>query len=85
MPNPFRTMNNTYNSMPDMSNLRQAYQMFKNAGNPMQVLSNMAMNNPQMKPIMDAFSRGERPETIFRRMCQERNIDPNEFIKNITG
>ena len=85
MPNPFKTMSNTYANMPNMNNIRQTYQMLKSKGNPMMLMQNMAQNNPQLKPILQAINSGTSPQQIFNSMCQQKGIDPNEFIKNITG
>lgn len=85
MSNPFKVMNNTYANMPNMNNIRQTYQMLKNRGNPMMLMQNMAQNNPQLKPIFDAINKGTSPQQIFNNLCQQKGIDANEFIKNITG
>ena len=85
MANPFRTMSNTYANMPNMNNIRQTYQLLKNRGNPMALMQNMAQSNPQLKPIVQAINGGTSPQQIFNNMCKQRGIDPNEFIKNITG
>lgn len=85
MSNPFKVMNNTYANMPNMNNIRQTYQMLKSKGDPMVLMQNMAQNSPQLKPILQAMNGGLSAQQIFNNLCQQRGIDPNEFIKNITG
>lgn len=85
MPNPFKTMMNTYQNMPNFNSIRQTYQMLKNRGNPMALMQNMAQSNPQLKPILQAINSGTSPQQIFNNLCQQKGIDPNEVIKNITG
>lgn len=85
MANPFKTMNNTYSNMPDMSGYREAYQILKSKGDPMTLMRNMAQNSPELKPILEAINGGMSTQQIFINLCQQRGIDPKEFIKNITG
>lgn len=81
MPNPFiQSMN--YNNM---SNLRNIYQMFHTAQNPTEVFQRLAQNNPNMKPIMDMLKNGANPQQLFYNLCQQRGVNPQEFLKNITG
>ena len=81
MANPF------YQKITDgsVNNIRNMYQMFSQAQNPMQLFTNMSVNNPQMKPIMNLLNQGISPETVFKNLCQQKGINPNEFLKKITG
>lgn len=81
MSNPFN-QSIQYNNM---SNIRNIYQMFNNAKNPTEVFQRLAKNNPSLKPIMDMLNNGGNPQQIFYNLCQQRGIDPQEFLKNITG
>lgn len=83
MGNPFNALNpNNPMRGYDFNQLRN---MYKNMGNPMQMLSQMAMQNPRMQPIMQALQSGANPKQLFNSLCQQRGINPMEFIKNITG
>ena len=86
MPNPFASLNpaNPMNQF-NMPQLRNAYQMLMGGGNPMQAFSQMAMGNPRLQPIMRALQNGANPQQLFNSMCQERGINPQEFLRNITG
>lgn len=86
MSNPFNTLNpaNPYNSN-NMAGIRNAYQMIMNSGNPMQMFRQMAANNPALQPAINMLNQGMNPQQVFNTMCQQRGINPNEFIKNITG
>lgn len=66
------------------NNLKDLYQIFVNSQNPIQMFSNMARQNPQLQPIIQALQNGEKPEQIFNNLCQQRGIDPQEFLKNLS-
>lgn len=69
---------------PNMNQMKEMYNAMKN-GNPMQVFQQMAMRNPNMKPIMNMINNGANPRDLFYQMCNQRGINPDEFLKNITG
>lgn len=81
-------MGNPFVSKPsniNMGNISGMYQMLMNSKNPQALFMSMARQNPQLKPIADALQQGGNPEMIFNQMCQARGINPQEFIKQITG
>lgn len=86
MANPFNILNPT-NPMNtnNMASIRNAYQMLTQANNPMQVFQQMAMRNPKLQPAMSMLNQGMQPQQVFNTLCQQRGINPNEFLKNITG
>jgi hypothetical protein len=51
--------------------------------NPYQALLELSKNNPNMKPIFEQLQKGTSPESLFREMCKQRNINPDEFIKDL--
>ena len=69
---------------PNMSHIKNLYNAMK-SGNPSQIFQMMANNNPSMKPIMDMLNKGADPRDLFYKLCNQRGINPEEFIKNITG
>lgn len=76
MPNPLLQSNT--------NQLREIYKAMQ-SGNPMQMFQNMAMQNPQMKPILNMLNGGANPKELFYQLCKQKGINPDEFIKNITG
>lgn len=50
----------------------------------MQMLNNMAMQNPQFKPFVQMLNQGANPEMVFKEMCKQKGIDPNQFIQMLT-
>lgn len=83
MPNPFAALNpNNPMRGYDFNQLRN---MYKNMGNPMQMIQSMAMQNPRMQPIVQALQGGANPQQLFNTLCQQRGINPQEFLRNITG
>ena len=79
MPNPF----NTTNSNPNMQ-LQNMYKMLTSSKNPIALFQQMAAQNPQMQPIVDML-RSRSPQDVFNYMCRQRGIDPQQFLKTITG
>lgn len=49
--------------------------------NPYSMLLEMAKNNPQMKPVIESLQKGESPEAVFRNLCKEKGVDPDDFIR----
>ena len=45
-----------------------------------QVLARLAQNNPQVKSVMD-LCQGKNPEQVFRNVCTQRGINPDEIIQ----
>ena len=86
MSNPFNMLNpaNPYNSN-NMAGIRSAYQMLTSSRNPMQTFMQMAQGNPSLQPAIQMLQQGYNPQQIFNTMCQQRGINPNEFLKSITG
>lgn len=86
MSNPFNTLNptNPYNANA-MSGIRNAYQMIMNSRNPMQAFQQLAAKDTALRPALNMLNQGFSPQQVFNTMCQQRGINPTEFIKNITG
>lgn len=76
MPNPLLQSNT--------NQLKELYKMMQN-GNPMQVFQQMAMRNPNMQPILNMLNNGANPKDLFYQMCKQKGVNPDEFLKNITG
>lgn len=51
--------------------------------NPYALLIEMAKSNPNMKPIIEQLEKGVNPESLFRSLCEQKGVDPDEFIKEI--
>jgi hypothetical protein len=51
--------------------------------NPYAMMLELAKNNPNMKPIIEQIQNGANPEVLFRELCKQRNINPDEFVKDI--
>ena len=78
MPNPFYTQS-------QFNSYKNIYNMLVNSRNPIQLFNTMAQNNKQLKPIVDMLSKGIDPKDIFNSMCEQRGINPQEFLKSITN
>ena len=57
-----------------------------NAGrNPMAMIQSMAAQNPAMQPVLQALRNGANPQQLFNSLCQQRGINPQEFLRQLTG
>ena len=65
---------------PLVSQIKRMAQMVNSVRNPQQVLAHLAQNNPQVKSVMD-LCQGRNPEQVFRNMCAQRGINPEEIIQ----
>ena len=54
-----------------------------NNGDPLSMIRQMASQNPAYEPIMRMLQNGASPESVFRQMCQERGINPEQFIQGL--
>jgi len=79
MPNPFNTQNTS--STMQMQNI---YKMLTQSKNPVQLFQQLASNNPNMRPVLDML-KTKSPEEVFNYMCRQRGVDPQQFLKSITG
>ena len=79
MPNPF------YESTIKNSPIQEMYRAISQSNNPYETFIRLAGNNPQLQPIVNAIKSGGNPQVIFNEMCRQRGIDPQQFIKSITG
>ena len=69
----------------NMDYIKNIYQAITTSQNPQQLFMQMAQNNPQLQPVVQAMRHGMNPQDIFYNMCKQRGINPQEFISNITG
>ena len=83
MANPFFNPNSNANRNSSMS-INDIYNLLSKSKNPYEVFSNLAKNNPNMAPIMNLLQNGYSPEQVFNMLCQQRGVNPQEFINNIT-
>ena len=70
---------------PQNNPIAMLVQAMNNGGNPMALMQQMAMQNPQIAQAM-ALMQGKSPqqlETIVRNMAGERGIDLNEMIRQL--
>jgi hypothetical protein len=68
---------------PQLQNMSNAYQLLTSP-NPMTLFNRLASNNPNLQPIVNMISKGVSPQQIFNNLCQQKGINPQEFLKQIT-
>lgn len=81
MPNPFFQSQN----MNSMAGYRNAYNMLVSSKNPTELMMKMAQNNPNLQPILNMVQNSKNPQMLFNQLCQQRGINPQEFIRQVTG
>lgn len=70
-------------TQPMVNQISEMYKMFTSMGNPMAAMQQMAMRNPQLKPVVQMLQNGANPEMVFKQLCQQQNIDPDYAINQI--
>ena len=62
----------------NLSQIKQAWGLLKNAGNPQAMLQQMMNNNPQIQQLVNAA--GGDPKAAFYKLAEQKGVDPNEII-----
>lgn len=81
-------MNSLYQQMmgnqslpPNLAQIKQLMNVFRNAKNPQQMITNMANQNPQIKQVMDMVQNsGKSPKDLFYEMAKQKGVDPNQIL-----
>ena len=61
--------------------IKQMMGMVKSAANPQQALNMLAMNNPQMKQVMDIVEQyGGDSMKAFHAVAEECGVNPDEIL-----
>ncbi len=81
MANPI--LNAIFNSSPQMNSIYQIINAYKNGNNPVALLNQLAKNNPQLQPIVQAIQNGANPQQLFYEMCQQKGIDPSSILNKM--
>ena len=68
-----------------MGNIQSLYRALMGAKDPMQAFQRIASQNPYMQPILQALQGGANPQQLFASLCQQRGINPQEFMRQITN
>lgn len=53
--------------------------------NPMAMLNQLAVNNPQLQEVVQALRNGSNPQSLFYSLCQQRGINPNAILDTLKG
>ena len=68
-------------SSPQMGAIKQMMNMVRSAKDPQAALNMMAMNNPQLKQVMDIVQQyGGDSMTAFKALAKENGMDPDEIL-----
>jgi len=72
-----------FNQPSNINNLKSIYKAISQSNNPQQLFTQLAGQNPQLQPIVKALQQGISPQQIFDNICQQRGINPQEFINTL--
>lgn len=67
---------------PQIQQVRQLMNAFRNSANPQQMLAQMAQNNPQFSQVMQLCQNGN-PKDVFYALCKEKGVDPNTILNQL--
>ena len=65
------------NVSPQLTQIKQATQMLKSAGNPQAMLNQMLARNPQAAQIVRQYGN---PKDAFYALAKQKGIDPEEIL-----
>lgn len=66
------------NPMAAMMQAMSVVNQIRQTGNPQAAINAMAQQNPNIKKAMD-MCKGKSPEQMFKQMCQQNGMDPEQF------
>jgi hypothetical protein len=66
------------NPMAAMMQAMSVVNQIRQTGNPQAAINAMAQQNPNIKKAMD-MCKGKNPEQVFKQMCQQNGMDPEQF------
>jgi len=69
---------------PQMDQLRQMVQLYKNSKNPMLAMQNMLEQNKELKTVMNFVNRnGGNAQQLFYELAREANVDPQDVLNGL--
>lgn len=74
--------NNKTNNVIDPKVIGDIKTAMQIAANPEAAFMSMANKNPQFNVVLD-MCRGKDPEQVFKSMCAQRGVDPNDILNQL--
>jgi len=82
--NPRSNVSQRPQQSPQMDQLRQMVQLYKNSKNPMLAMQNMLEQNKELKTVMNFVNRnGGNAQQLFYELAREAGVDPQEVLKGL--
>ena len=81
MANPFFRTNPGIN----MQQVKNIYSMLRNSNNPEMLMNQLMQQNPQLAPTINLIKANGNYEQVFRKMCSDRGINADDFIRQMNG
>ena len=79
MPNPISQALGRNQVTNNLNQVKQMMNMIRSAGNPQMMVQNMLSQNPQVSNLINQY--GGDPQRAFYALCEQKGVNPQEFIK----
>lgn len=66
--------------------IMQLFKTVKTSNNPMQMMQSMAQQNTQLQQTLNYINQnGGNAKRLYYNMCQQKGVDPNIIINNMSN
>ena len=66
-----------------MANVKSLIRMVRGASNPAAYMQQIAMNNPQVKQMIDFARQYGSPQKAFYAMAEQKGVNADEFMREL--
>lgn len=57
--------------------------MLRGASNPNAYMQQLAVNNPQIRQVLELSQKYKTPQSAFYALAEQKGINPDEFIQEL--
>lgn len=75
--------NKDMNNSPQFNSQMGTLLQMLSSKDPVAVFTQIALQDPNLKPVLNMLNQGMSPQAVFNSLCQQRGIDPNAFLSQI--
>ena len=82
--NPRNNVSQRLQQSPQMDQLRQMVQLYKNSKNPMLAMQNMLEQNQELKVVMNFVNKnGGNAQQLFYELAREAGVNPQDVLNGL--
>lgn len=82
--NPRNNVSQRPQQSPQMDQLRQMVQLYKNSKNPMLAMQNMLEQNQELKVVMNFVNKnGGNAQQLFYELAREAGVNPQDVLNGL--